>query len=81
MNEIPTILSSIDPTGPRFVTAAEESLIPEAVEVRSTLNEKKREFLEEVKGKLQSRERERPSHNWKFTEAKFVSVIYNIKVA
>ena len=40
MNEIPTILPSIDPTGLRFVTAAKESLIPEAVEVRSTLSEK-----------------------------------------
>ena len=74
VNEIPTILPSIDPTGPRFVATAKESVIPEAVEVRSTLSEKKREFLEEVEGKLQSRERERPSRNWKFTEAKFVSL-------
>ena len=76
VNEVPTILPSIDPTGPRFVAAAiKEPVIPEAVEVRSTLSEKKREFLEEVEGKLQSRERqERPSRNWKFTEAKFVSL-------
>lgn len=74
VNEIPTILPSIDPTGPRFVAAAREPAVPEAVEVRSTLSEKKREFLEEVEGKLQSRERERPSRTWKFTEAKFVSL-------
>lgn len=76
VNEVPTILPSIDPTGPRFVAAAiKEPVIPEAVEVRSILSEKKREFLEEVEGKLQSREKqERPSHNWKFTEAKFVSL-------
>jgi hypothetical protein len=76
VNEIPTILPSIDPTGPRFVAVpAREPVIPEAVEVKSILSEKKREFLEEVEGKLQSQERaERPSRNWKFTEAKFVSL-------
>ena len=75
VNEVPTFLPSIDPAGPRLVTAvAKEPIIPEAVEVRSILSEKKREFLEEVEGKLQSRERERPSRTWKFTEAKFVSL-------
>lgn len=74
VNEIPTILPPIDPKGPKLVT--KEPVIPEAVEVRSNISEKKREFLEEVEGKLQSREksREKSSRIWKFNEAKFVSL-------
>ena len=72
VNEIPTLLPPIDPAGPRLVT--KEPIIPEAVEVRSSISEKKREFLAEVEGKLQSREKEKPSRNWKFSEAKFVSL-------
>ena len=72
VNEIPTLLPPIDPSGPRLVS--KEPLIPEEVEVRSTLSNKKREFLEEVEGKLQSREKDKPSRYWKFNEAKFVSI-------
>ena len=72
VSEIPTILPPIDPTGPKLVT--KEPVIPEAVEVRSTISEKKREFLEEVEGKRRSYERERPFRSWKFNEAKFVSL-------
>lgn len=72
VSEIPTVLPPIDPTGPKLVT--KQPVIPEAVEVRSTISEKKREFLEEVEGKLRLHERERPLQSWKFNEAKFVSL-------
>ena len=72
VSEIPTVLPPIDPTGPKLVS--KEPVIPEAVEVRSTISEKKREFLEEVEGKLNLHERGRPLQSWKFNEAKFVSI-------
>lgn len=75
VNEIPTFLPPIDPNGPKLVSV-KESLIPEDVEVRSSVSEKKREFLQEVEGKLQAREEKeiKPSRSWKFSEAKFVSL-------